>query len=79
MSIIHEALKKTNQPVIADSKKANKPSEVPAALRSSDRRKTSSGWRPFLVLGILLLVVAPIFAGKFIKQSGSTQASHALA
>ena len=79
MSIIHKALKKTNQPVIADSQKTNKPSEIPAALRSTDRRKTSASWRPFLVLGILLLVVAPIFAGKFLKESGSPQTSHALA
>lgn len=67
MSVIHEALKKSNEG-----------EKVSAPFRGNDRRKTSASWRPILILGIVLLAVSPIFAGRFMKEAGSPNASRAL-
>ena len=67
MSVIHEALKKSNRE-----------RELSAPFRGSDRRKASAGWRPILIVGVVLLAVSPIFAARFVKQLGPTEPSRAL-
>ena len=72
MSIIHEALKKAGQQVIADNgrSRAVRPSPAPQApayppIEQPRSRTTHAGWVPFLVLGVLASVAAPLVAPRF--------------
>ena len=58
MSIIHDALKKTNQPIVTQTKK--EPFR-PELLKGKSR----VNWGPLLVVAILTLITAPILAPVF--------------
>ena len=80
MSIIHEALKKSGQPVVADAEKSrssgtnkpdeNKPSLQPPLVRH--RKKASVNWGPLFVLALFFLVAAPELGPLLFKAARST-------
>ena len=61
MSIIHEALKKTGQPVITESQK-NTPGTKPGFRPELLRKKPRSQWGPFMATVVLVLIGAPVLA-----------------
>ena len=67
MSIIHDALKKTNQPIVTQTKK--EPFR-PELLKGKSRIH----WGPLLVVAILILITAPILAPVFHEVSPTAPA-----
>ena len=81
MSIIHEALKKTNQGIAANETQKSKgpgsseKSSVRPTVEVHRNRKTG-GWGPLVVLVLCLLVAGPILAPRyFLKPSDSALSS----
>ncbi len=69
MSIIHEALKKTGQPINKETR-----------ITPVGHKKAAGSWRPFVVLAIFLAVTVPFFAGRISNhEKPEMRASHALA
>ncbi len=60
MSIIHEALKKTERP---------ETKERSARITPVAHKKASAGWRPLLVIALLAIASAPFFAGRILPPS----------
>ena len=61
MSMIHEALKKAGQPMMAEEPQNT--SETKSGFRPELlRKKPRSPWGPFIALLVLVLVGAPVFA-----------------
>ena len=83
MSIIHEALKKAGQPVIAETNRpANKPAKIPLHPPVEQHRsKASTGWGAVFLWVALVLVAAPVLATLFHRswRPSSTPAQTAVA
>ncbi len=72
MSIIHEALKKTGQTVINETPQAPKPAEKnQVRITPVSHKKASANWKPLLVLAILVIAAAPLFAGRILNSNNS--------
>lgn len=59
MSVIHEALKKAGQPIIAQSD-GKKPGVSLGPEIEFHRKKTAVSWSPLFILAILTLITSPI-------------------
>ena len=67
MSIINEALKKTTQPIMTETQKTTQETR-PELLR----RKTRMNWGPIFVIGVLVLITAPILTPLFYSPYKTT-------
>src|SRR3989338_7764435 len=66
MSIIHDALKKSGQPVIGENDRSKQPIR-PELERH--RRRASVNWGPLFVVAVLLLVAGPVLGPLFFHSA----------
>lgn len=82
MSIIHDALKKSGQPVIADGKQT--PQTAASGVKTTRTplrppvegtpKRASASWGPLLIVALLLVIAGPVLAPMF-SGSSNTAAS----
>lgn len=70
MSVIHEALKKSGQPIMTETPR-NAQESRPGFRPELLRKKPRSNWGPFVGLVVLVLVGAPVIAPLLDTPSGS--------
>ena len=69
MSIIHDALKKSGQPVVGDTgkspEKSSAPGKAPLSPNLERHRRASVSWGPIFVAAVLLLIAGPVLVPLF--------------